>query len=73
MPTIVPKLRRPTREEVAEKLEAKLKEMKAEGQLPDVLTFAGNGEPTAHPHFAGIIDDTIELRDKYCPKPKCRC
>ena len=65
-----PKLRRPTREEVAEKLEAKLKEMKAEGQLPDVLTFAGNGEPTAHPHFAGIIDDTIELRDKYCPKAK---
>ncbi len=65
-----PKLRRPTREEVAKKLEAKLKEMKAEGQLPDVLTFAGNGEPTAHPHFAGIIDDTIELRDKYCPKAK---
>ena len=37
---------------------------------PDVLTFAGNGEPTAHPHFAEIIDDTIALRDKYCPEAK---
>ncbi|MDO4158859.1 MAG: radical SAM protein [Prevotellaceae bacterium] len=65
-----PKLRRPSREDVAKALEKKLEEMKADGQLPDVLTFAGNGEPTAHPHFAGIIDDTIALRDKYCPKAK---
>ena len=61
---------RPTRELVAEKLEAKLKEMTADGQLPDVLTFAGNGEPTCHPHFAEIIGDTIRLRDQYCPKAK---
>jgi len=60
----------PTREEVAEKLEKKLKDMNTEGQLPDVLTFAGNGEPTCHPHFAEIIDDTIRLRDLYCPKAK---
>ena len=44
--------------------------MAAEGQLPDVLTFAGNGEPTCHPHFAEIIGDTIRLRDRYCPKAK---
>ena len=65
-----PTLPRPTRELVAEKLEAKLQEMAAEGQLPDVLTFAGNGEPTRHPHFAEIIDDTIRLRNQYCPKAK---
>ena len=65
-----PKLPRPTREEVAEALEKKLQEMAAEGQLPDVLTFAGNGEPTTHPHFADIIDDTIRLRDQYCPEAK---
>ena len=65
-----PTLPLPTRELVAERLEAKLKEMNAEGQLPDVLTFAGNGEPTCHPHFAEIIDDTIRLRDQYCPKAK---
>jgi wyosine [tRNA(Phe)-imidazoG37] synthetase (radical SAM superfamily) len=35
-----------------------------------VLTFAGNGEPTCHPHFAEIIDDTILLRDRYCPQAK---
>lgn len=65
-----PTLPMPTREAVAEKLEAKLLQMQAEGQLPDVLTFAGNGEPTCHPHFAEIIDDTIRLRDNYCPKAK---
>ena len=65
-----PSLPRPTREHVAERLEAKLQEMAAEGQLPDVLTFAGNGEPTCHPHFAEIIGDTIRLRDQYCPNAK---
>ena len=65
-----PTLPRPTRELVAEKLEAKLQEMAADGQLPDVLTFAGNGEPTCHPHFAEIIADTIRLRNQYCPKAK---
>ena len=65
-----PTLPRPSRELVAEKLEAKLQEMAADGQLPDVLTFAGNGEPTCHPHFAEIIDDTIRLRNQYCPKAK---
>ena len=65
-----PTLPMPTREAVAKKLEAKLQQMQEEGQLPDVLTFAGNGEPTCHPHFAEIIDDTIRLRDNYCPKAK---
>ena len=65
-----PTLPQPSRQEVARKLEAKLQEMQAGGQLPDVLTFAGNGEPTCHPHFAEIIDDTIRLRNLYCPKAK---
>jgi wyosine [tRNA(Phe)-imidazoG37] synthetase (radical SAM superfamily) len=65
-----PTLPRPSREEVAAALEKKLREMAAEEQHPDVLTFAGNGEPTAHPQFAGIIDDTIRLRDLLCPKAK---
>ena len=65
-----PSLPLPTREEVAAKLEARLRQMQADGQLPDVLTFAGNGEPTCHPHFPEIIDDTIRLRDQYCPSAK---
>ena len=61
---IHPKL--PSREEVRAALEAKLKE-----DIPlDVITFSGNGEPTLHPDFLGIIKDTISLRDKYCPKAK---
>lgn len=60
----------PTREEVREALEARLKDMKANGPFPDVLTFAGNGEPTAHPHFPEIIEDTLALRDQYFPKAK---
>lgn len=60
----------PTKEEVAEALEKKLSAMREEGVLPDVITFAGNGEPTLHPHFAAIIDSTIALRDKYCPAAK---
>lgn len=66
----IPKHRRPTREEVARALEMRLQDMQKNGPAPDVLTFAGNGEPTAHPHFAEIIDDTILLRDRYFPKAK---
>jgi len=60
----------PSREQVYQALEAKLKEMMAEGQIPDVITFAGNGEPTLHKDFEGIIDDTIALRNKFCPTAK---
>lgn len=65
-----PKTRIPQRHEVADALEIKLAEMKADGALPDVITFAGNGEPTVHPQFNEIIDDTIALRDRYCPDAK---
>ena len=60
----------PTREEVRTSLEIKLKEMQEHGPSPDVLTFAGNGEPTAHPYFAEIINDTLELRNQYFPQAK---
>ncbi len=36
----------------------------------DSITFAGNGEPTIHPQFTEIIDDTIKLRDTYTPQSK---
>lgn len=60
----------PTREEVSTALEKKLNEMQAGGVRPDVLTFAGNGEPTIHPQFPEIIADTIALRNKFCPNAK---
>ena len=55
------------REEVSEALESRLQEMKVKGLTPDVITFAGNGEPTLHPDFSSIIDDSITLRNKYFP------
>ena len=65
-----PSSSRPTRQEVAEALETRLLEMQKNGPFPDVLTFAGNGESTAHPYFAEIMDDSIYLRDKYFPNAK---
>ena len=59
-----------SREEVYAALEATLSKMQAEGALPDVITFAGNGEPTIHPEFEGIINDTIALRNKFAPEAK---
>ncbi len=60
----------PTREQVALALEARLADMQQNGPTPDVLTFAGNGEPTIHPHFPEIIEDTLCLRDSYFPQAK---
>jgi len=57
----------PSREEVAEFLRRRLQELAAEDYLPDAITYAGNGEPTIHPDFAGIVDDTLALRDELAP------
>ena len=58
------------REDVHRLLGEKLREMVAAGTPPDVITFAGNGEPTLHPEFREIIDDTLALRDEICPAAK---
>ena len=47
-----------------------LSKMVQDGTPPDVITFAGNGEPTMHPDFEAVIDDTIALRDELCPAAK---
>ena len=58
------------REDVRTMLDETLQKMVAQGTPPDVITFAGNGEPTFHPDFESIIEDTIALRDKHCPGAK---
>lgn len=60
----------PTREEVKQALHSKLQALQEEGTPIDVITFSGNGEPTLHPDFLGIIRDTCALRDKYFPTAK---
>lgn len=59
-----------TRETVKEALIQKLTTMQAEGVAPDVITFAGNGEPTMHPAFGGIIEDTVAIRNRFFPQAK---
>ncbi len=60
----------PEARQVARQLEDKLRQMAEEDQLPDVITFSGNGEPTMHPQFEEIVKSTIALRDQYAPKCK---
>lgn len=60
----------PSREKVRRLLEEKLRQMSEAGTPLDVITFSGNGEPTLHPEFDGIVDDTLELRDRYYPDAK---
>lgn len=60
----------PSAAEVRSALEAKLADILLEGKRVDSITFSGDGEPTLNPDFARIIDDTIALRDIYCPQAK---
>ncbi|HCS87717.1 MAG TPA: radical SAM protein [Bacteroidales bacterium] len=60
----------PARLQVKEALESRLLHMKKQNLAPDVITFSGNGEPTMHPEFLGIIQDTCSLRDTWCPSAK---
>ncbi len=60
----------PTPQQVHDALESQLKYMQKNGPKPDVLTFAGNGEPTMHPHFLEIVRDVISLRNYYFPEAK---
>jgi wyosine [tRNA(Phe)-imidazoG37] synthetase (radical SAM superfamily) len=59
-----------SRQDVAAMLEQVLQQMLSEGTPPDVITFAGNGEPTMHPDFEAIIDDTVAIRNRLCPAAK---
>ena len=57
----------PELKEVKSALSAKLSQMKSAGEHLDVITFAGNGEPTLYPRFSEAIDMAIELRDRFFP------
>lgn len=62
--------RLPDRENVKAAMEDKLLSLRDEGVKLDVITFAGNGEPTMHPQFQSIIDDAIALRKELAPEAK---
>lgn len=60
----------PSRDDLRKLLESRLLEMKSNEEELTTITFAGNGEPTIHPDFPEIIDDTIALRNQYFPEVK---
>ena len=62
--------RLPTAAEVRGKLEDKLTQLLLDGTQIDSITFSGDGEPTLNPEFPRIIDDTLKLRDAFCPGAK---
>ena len=40
------------------------------GEPPDWVTFAGNGEPTMHPRFPGVVERVLEVRGAVAPGVK---
>lgn len=58
------------RNDVRRILRETLRQMQEDGEMPDVITFAGNGEPTLHPEFEQIIEETIQTRDLLAPNAK---
>jgi wyosine [tRNA(Phe)-imidazoG37] synthetase (radical SAM superfamily) len=60
----------PLPQEVAQALEHNLRHLEQEGNLPDAITFSGNGEPTLHPEFRRIVGQTVSIRDQFSPGTK---
>ena len=63
-----PKHKRPTRDEVSVALTQVLQQRRINHEPLDDISFAGNGEPTGHPDFKAIVEDTIAFRNQYFPK-----
>lgn len=60
----------PDAAKVRSALEDKLTSLLLDGTPIDSITFSGDGEPTLNPDFPHIIDDTLQLRDAFCPTAK---
>ncbi len=60
----------PPRDRVKSALKDRLVELRESGDIPDAITYAGNGEPTLHPDFEGIVEDSIHIRDLISPESR---
>lgn len=65
-----PKVKFHSRRDVEKNLKEALICLKDNSISIDTITFAGNGEPTMHPEFHKIMEDTILLRNSYFPDTK---
>jgi len=59
-----------TAAEINASLQSRFEALKNGGLDPDNITFAGNGEPSMHPEFETIVENTILLRNEFFPKAK---
>lgn len=59
-----------SREQIKSAMEKRFPELLQQNIIPDTITFAGNGEPTIHPDFSGIMDDVIDMRNSFFPHAK---
>jgi len=64
---IPPTMYFPDRGKVRLALETALAGMK---EPPAYITFSGNGEPTMHPEFDGMVEDAAAIRDRLAPSAK---
>lgn len=60
----------PQAEEVMSQLANVLQKEHANGGIIDAITFAGNGEPSLHPDFLPILENTVKLRNQFFPSAK---
>jgi wyosine [tRNA(Phe)-imidazoG37] synthetase (radical SAM superfamily) len=65
--TIPSTLYLPDKDEVKQALEKTLREMK---EPPAYITLSGNGEPTLHPDFDGMVDELNDIRNRLAPLAK---
>jgi wyosine [tRNA(Phe)-imidazoG37] synthetase (radical SAM superfamily) len=66
----LPKIDLPTPQEVAQALEESLLELGSVADRLNCLTFSGNGEPTAHPEFPGIVSEVRKVRSRLAPNAR---
>jgi wyosine [tRNA(Phe)-imidazoG37] synthetase (radical SAM superfamily) len=59
-----------SREQIKDEMLKRFPEVVEKGIIPNSITFAGNGEPTIHPEFSGIMDDVIELKNRFFPNAR---
>ena len=62
-----PRIRFPSSSDVTDELREAFEEYRVRKDIPDFITFSGNGEPTLHPQFGRIVDEVKALRDEYLP------
>ncbi|HTL70598.1 MAG TPA: radical SAM protein [Candidatus Eisenbacteria bacterium] len=57
----------PSLEKVESEVAERFTAIRDRAEEIDWVLFSGNGEPTLHPHFTGIVSSVLRLRDRLIP------